>query len=97
MENKCFSCHNTQGTDNMLAPPMQRVKEHYLEEGMTKNEFINKIVDWCEHPKEVKSKMPGARRKFGLMPKQDFERKEVQVIANYLFENKLDQSCCTKE
>lgn len=90
MENKCFLCHNTQGTDNMLAPPMQRVKDHYLDEDVTKKEFVNAIADWCDNPTEEESLMPGARRKFGLMPKQVFDRKEVEAIASYLFENDLD-------
>ena len=94
MENNCFSCHNTRGTDNMLAPPMQRVKDHYWNEDITKKEFINAISDWCENPTEEKSVMHGAKRKFGLMPKQEFDRKEVQAIANYLFENNLDEAGC---
>ena len=93
MEKNCYSCHNTQGTDNMLAPPMQRVKDHYLDENTTKDEFVSSIVEWCENPNEEDSRMPGARNKFGLMPKQEFDSKEIEIIAAYLFENDLDQSC----
>ncbi len=93
MEKNCYSCHNTQGTDNMLAPPMQRVKDHYKNDETTKNDFVKAIVDWCKNPTEEKSQMPGARNKFGLMPKQEFDEKEVEIIAAYLFENDLDQSC----
>ncbi|NVK63809.1 MAG: c-type cytochrome [Flavobacteriales bacterium] len=93
MENNCFSCHNTQGTDNMLAPPMQRVKDHYWDEDASKEDFVQAIVEWCENPTEEHSLMPGARRKFGIMPKQAFEKKEVQAIAAYLYDNDLDQSC----
>ena len=93
MEDRCFSCHNTQGTDNMLAPPMQRVKDHYWDEDVTREEFVTAIADWCENPTEEASLMPGARRKFGIMPKQTFDRTEVQAIASYLYDNDLDQSC----
>lgn len=93
MENNCFSCHNTQGTDNMLAPPMQRVKDHYLDENTTKDEFVTSIVEWCKNPTEENSRMPGARNKFGLMPKQEFDWDEVAAIASYLYENDLEQSC----
>lgn len=95
MENNCYSCHNTQGTDNMLAPPMQRVKDHYWDEETSKDEFVSAIVEWCENPTEEKSMMPGARRKFGLMPKQKFDSKEVEAIASYLFDNDLDQESCS--
>lgn len=95
MEKNCYSCHNTQGTDNMLAPPMQRVKDHYWDEDISKKEFVSAIVEWCENPTEENSLMPGARRKFGLMPKQEFNKKEVEAIAEYLFENDIENSSCS--
>lgn len=93
MEKNCFACHNTQGTDNMLAPPMQRVKDHYWDEETSKEDFVSAITEWCENPTVEKSIMPGARRKFGLMPKQEFDKKEVEAIASYLYDHDLDQSC----
>lgn len=96
MEKYCFSCHNTQGTEHMLAPPMQKVKEHYLDDDTNKEDFINAIVDWCKEPSEDKSKMPGARKKFGLMPKQNFDLEEVKIIAAYLYEHDIDFSCSDK-
>lgn len=93
MENKCFSCHNTQNSDNMLAPPMQRVKDHYLDDETSREEFIKAIVEWCKNPTEDKSLMPGARQKFGLMPKQEFDLAEIAIIASYLYENDLQQTC----
>lgn len=95
MEKNCYSCHNTQGTDNMLAPPMHRVKDHYWDEETSKEDFVNAIVEWCENPSEDKSVMPGARRKFGLMPKQNFDPKEVEAIASYLFDKDSDEAGCS--
>ena len=95
MENNCYSCHNTQGTDNMLAPPMHRVKDHYWDDETSKEEFVTAIVEWCENPTEENSMMPGARRKFGLMPKQNFDSKEVEAIASYLFEMDIEGSGCS--
>lgn len=95
MEKNCYVCHNTQGTDNMLAPPMSRVRDHYVDDETTKDEFVSAIVAWCENPTEEASLMPGARRKFGLMPKQTFDSKEVEAIANYLFEEDSDLTNCT--
>jgi mono/diheme cytochrome c family protein len=90
MEDNCYACHNTQGTDNMLAPPMFRVKDHYWDDNISKDEFVKAIVDWVENPIEENSVMPGARRKFGLMPKQSFEAEELKAIAEYMFDNDLD-------
>lgn len=96
MEKNCFSCHNTQNSDNMLAPPMQRVKDHYLDDETSRDEFVKAIVEWCKNPAEDKSRMPGARRKFGLMPKQNFDLSEVETIAGFLYENDIDFSCATE-
>jgi hypothetical protein len=89
MEQQCYSCHNTQGTDNMLAPPMFRVKDHYYSEDVSRSEFVEAIVDWVKDPKEENSVMPGARRKFGLMPKQNFKEADVRKIAEYMYDNDL--------
>ena len=95
MEKNCYVCHNTQGTDNMLAPPMSRVRDHYIDDETTQKEFVDAIVSWCENPNEEDSRMPGARRKFGLMPKQEFNSKEVESIAEFLFKKDSEMSDCS--
>ena len=95
MEKNCYVCHNTQGTENMLAPPMSRVRDHYVNDETTKNDFVQAIVAWCENPTEEASLMPGARRKFGLMPKQTFDPKEVEAIANYLYNEDSELADCS--
>lgn len=95
MQNQCFSCHNTQGTDKMLAPPMYRVKDHYWDEDVSKTDFVNSIVDWVMDPKEENSIMPGARRKFGLMPKQKFKKEEIKAIAEFMFDHNIEQNACS--
>jgi hypothetical protein len=45
-------------------------------------------------PKEENSIMPGARRKFGLMPKQTWDSTEIKAIAEYLYENEIDTESC---
>lgn len=94
MKNQCFSCHNTQGSDKILAPPMFRVKDHYGDENISRDEFISDIVNWVMDPKEENSVMPGARRKFGLMPKQNFNKTDVEEIAAYMFDNELTHESC---
>ena len=81
----------------MLAPPMHRVKDHYWDDETSEKEFVSAIVDWCENPTEETSLMPGARRKFGLMPKQKFDPKEVRAIATYMFHNDLGHAACSHD
>ena len=85
---KCFSCHNpNMEIDNRLAPPIFKVREHYLTDSITKVEFANSIWKFVQNPSEDLSIMPGAVRNFNLMPKQNFKEEDVKIIASYLFDN----------
>lgn len=96
MVKNCNSCHNPSEGQQRQAPPMSHVKGHYITEGMTKKEFTEAIVAWVENPNEEDSQMPGARRKFGLMPNQEFNHDELIAITQFMYDHDLDQqqSCC---
>lgn len=88
INNKCFSCHNpNMNIDNRLAPPMFKIREHYLTDSMQKKEFVESIWKFVQNPSEELSIMPGAVRNFSLMPKQNFKEEDVKLIASYLFDN----------
>ncbi len=90
METKCTICHgNGSSHDDILAPPMRGVKNHYLEDGMTEDEFVSDIVNWVNNPTEENSKMPGAVKRFKVMPKQEFDQAEVEAIAKYIYNNDM--------
>ena len=53
INNKCFSCHNPDlKIDNRLAPPIFKVREHYLSDSITKVEFVNAIWKFVQNPSE---------------------------------------------
>lgn len=88
IHNTCFSCHNPNlEIDNRLAPPMFKVREHYLTDSITKKEFVESVWNFVRNPSEELSIMPGAVRNFSLMPKQNFKEEDVKIIASYLFDN----------
>jgi cytochrome c2 len=90
LQDKCLVCHgNGTSHDDIIAPPMKGVKNHYLTEGMTEREFVEDIKNWINNPTEENSKMPGAINKFGVMPKQEFNPDEVEAIATYVFNNEM--------
>lgn len=89
MEKNCHVCHAPPGSENRSAPPIHKVKNHYLDDETTKDDFVDAVVEWVKEPSEDKSLMPGARRNWGMMPKQDFDEKEVKAIAQYMFDNEL--------
>jgi len=90
MEQKCFICHfvkpDPSKKGSMIAPPMLRVQQHYKPTYPNKEEFINKITEWIVNPSKQRTLMPGAVRKFDIMPKLGYSKKEIQLIAETLFE-----------
>lgn len=92
METNCYVCHNpTTKHSERIAPPMIAVKKHYKTNNTTKEEFIADIQSWIEKPSEEKSKMPGAIRNFGLMPFAPYSENTIEQIADYMYDNNIDQ------
>jgi mono/diheme cytochrome c family protein len=92
LETNCFSCHSPNATvDNRIAPPMFGVKTHYLGDGVSREKFVADIVAYMNNPTEENSKMPGAVKRFGLMPKMNFTEEQINAIANYLYVTELEK------
>ncbi len=92
LENQCYICHNPSAAEGtMIAPPMIAVKKHYIAEGTTKEAFTEALLNWINDPKKEKSRMPGALRRFGIMPYQPFSEATVRDIADYLYDNEIPQ------
>ncbi len=91
LEKYCYSCHQIHAKGERIAPPMFAVKNHYLDMGDTKEEFTEAILAWVEDPSEERSKMPGALRKFGVMPYQPFPKDTIIKIAHYLYDNEIEK------
>ena len=90
MEINCYVCHSPTAThQDRIAPPMIAVKRHYISSKTTKEEFKAAFQKWIENPTEENSKMRGAVRKFGVMPKTPYPTKTIDLIADYLFDNKI--------
>ena len=92
MENLCYTCHSPSAShEDRLAPPMIAVKKHYLNEGTTKEEFIEDIQAWVKDPNEDNARMFGAVRRFGVMTKTPFKDEDIRKIADYLFDHNIEQ------
>ncbi len=92
MENNCYVCHSPKASEqNMIAPPMVAVKMHYLSSEISKEDFIEEVVLFLKNPSEEKSKMPGAVKKFGLMPYQFYPENTIRQIADYMFDYEMAQ------
>lgn len=84
----CSACHGTTGGMDMskrLAPPVFAVQMHYLGPYPEKTAFVTAVVDWLAEPDESKTLMPGAIRKFKLMPLIKVTRGDAEKIAAYIY------------
>jgi len=92
METECYLCHSPSlPEEGRIAPPMIAIKMHYINDSTTKEEFQNDLVEWINHPSEEKSKMPGALKRFGIMPFQPYPEETIKLIADYLYDNEIEE------
>ncbi|GAK89887.1 cytochrome c family protein [Nonlabens ulvanivorans] len=98
LENQCYVCHNpSTNHDGRIAPPMVAVKSHYLNDDISQKDFADAIWNFVEKPTEKKSKMRGAVKRFNLMPYQVFKEEDIRLIADYMYEFKIDEPEWFKE
>jgi len=90
LQKNCYVCHSPTTKTGRIAPPMQYVKEHYIKEGTTEEEFNASFISFIKHPTKESAKMPGAIANFGLMPQQAFPEETLKKIADYIYNNEIE-------
>ncbi|NCP90899.1 MAG: cytochrome c, partial [Flavobacteriales bacterium] len=99
LETYCYVCHNPQTPENggRVAPPMAAIKVHYINDQTTKEDFMNEVAAFTKDPNAEKAKLFGAVRRFGVMPKQQFPDGVVEKIADYIFDNDIEEPTWFKD
>ena len=99
METHCYLCHSPSAKENegRIAPPMIAIKARYLMDYDTKEDFVKAISNFVENPTEDNTKMHGAVKKFGVMPKQVFPENTVAQIADFMFDYQIEEPTWFKE
>ena len=90
----CEVCHGVSGGMDMkkrIAPPIAGVRRHYLASHPDKDSFVMVITDWVNKPEAGKSLMPGAVRRFDIMPPLSLAREDVEKIASYIYEGDIEK------
>ena len=90
----CSACHGATGGMDMskrLAPPIAGVRFHYISSHADKASFVNAITEWLAKPEASRALMPGAIRKFKLMPSIPVTKENAEKIATYIFEGQLEK------
>ena len=93
IENHCYLCHNNETSGaNRIGPPMTHVKDYYLKNYTSQEDFTEHLISFVQNPSVDASIMPGALEKFGLMPKQQFPLEALNQIADYLYNTDLSKN-----
>ncbi len=87
-ESLCMSCHIVSGRPS-VAPPVFGMKNHVIQAYPRREDFINYIVQWVNNPDASRTLMPGAVRRFGLMPALPYPEEQVRKVAAFLYDTEL--------
>ena len=90
MEAECYICHNPKASpESMIAPPMILIKNHYIGDNMSKEEFTEDLIKWVNDP-ETESKIPNALLEFGNMPYIPYPDDAIAQIAEYIYDYDIE-------
>ena len=81
---KCGACHSFEPPPRN-GPPARGMTKNYLFEFNDFSSFEEALLSFVENPSEKKVVMPQAVQRFGLMPKMDFEKLELEEITKWLW------------
>ena len=88
-ETYCISCHQYEKQDNMVAPPVFALKDHYVRAYSDKGELKQAMISFIVKPREKNAHMPGAIRKFGLMPPMPLPEEDLSAIVDYIVDTEF--------
>lgn len=92
IETVCYVCHSpTAPPDDRFAPPLEIAKRNYLAETGSKDEFVEKMVQFILYPSAEQSMLHSDVEQYGLMDPVGFSEEDVTAIAEYICENELEK------
>lgn len=98
IETVCYMCHSpTAAPDDRLAPPLEIAKRNYLAATSSKEEFVDKMVQFIINPTAEQSMLHSDVEEFGIMDPVGFSKEDVRAIAEYIYENDLEKPTWLKD
>lgn len=86
-QSACMSCHALAAKEEGIAPPLFGVKDHVIKAYPERTAFIQRVVAWVKAPNPNDVLMPGAVKKFGLMPAQtQISDADLQAVAEFMYD-----------
>ena len=85
----CMACHVAEGKA-VIAPPIFAVKDHVIKAYPERDAFIARVVSWAKAPNGDDLLMPGAAKKFGVMPAMPYlADADLNAVAEFLYDTDL--------
>ena len=91
LQTRCLICHTDKNLphDQLIAPPMAAVKNRYADITGSKEEFVNRLVEFTLTPSVDEAMMYGAVRRFNLMTPVMLPEDTLRKIAAFLYETDI--------
>ena len=84
----CATCHHLKKASS--APTIYEIRSRYLQAFPQKQNFIEYLSSWVVKPSKETSLMHDKIAKYGLMPELAFDKESLKIIAEYLYEGKIE-------
>jgi cytochrome c2 len=81
----CGACHSLEPPPRN-GPPARGMTKNYRSVFSDYTSFQKAFISFTLNPSEKKAIMPHAVQEFGIMPKMDFEKQELEEIAQWLWD-----------
>ncbi len=91
LETVCFSCHSPNANmQNKVAPTMAEIKQAYLNETDSKEDFIARFTAFVGNPSADLAIIKHAAPAYGIMPKFEFSAEELTQIGTYIYQSGIE-------
>lgn len=90
LKDNCFNCHNAdKNATGGVAPTMAAIRQAYLTDGITEQEFADRIIYFINNPAAENSRMPEAVQQYGVMPRLSYNEDHLRLMAGYIYHNDI--------
>jgi len=81
----CFQCHYPESSP-ATAPSFPEIDSHYRSVSSSKEEYIQKMIEFIQDPKVEKTLDPAWVQRYGLMPKFSYSEDFLSKVVSYIYE-----------
>ncbi len=93
LEKNCFSCHSPKVNINeKIASSMAEIKVGFSQSFDNEKDFSKAIVNYVQNPSKKNTYVKEAYKKYGVMPKMEFSKEELEAVGHFLYHSDINNS-----